>query len=466
MKQISGLSSIFNRRRSGVKSKTPSPSRRQRDTQQQQQQNPYMSRINIIHTSSNDNNGGHTVSTLTNQDHLFQTRHATGMDSKISSKQDITNKSSPMIRAERKNLLDVDETDTSNATFQHGVDYHLSPREKLWYKNQMYLLEKEKKANSPNHRHRGSPTTTPVSSRYASTNNRNDQYSLSYGEDYKKHSRYSPNGVDEFGQAESKNNVYNRQQTLRHQGSPPSINAPHRRGKMLNQSHESSTIFSEGDTYDDTNQSSTLFGDEEETYDDNTYEEDTFAGDTLEGDTTIGSVTYTTMEGEESLLTESILRPNTYKYELVDDRGQRRYKIGVGASPSSRRRSLAAQQVSSSSPSPRKPTNKRVTIHAPRGRRDDDSMDEVGCPFSEVLEEVQGTMQDAKKSCQQVIYAFVISEDAIDRMSDMLRDAKLELVELYHEQRATKADQRAVHNGQRKFPEYSKRFNSRRDAFR
>ena len=419
-----------------------------------------MSRINIIHANSNDNNGGHTVSTLTNQDHLFQTRQV-GMDTKQDS---ITNKSSPMIRAERKNLMDADDTDTSNATFQHGVDYHLSPREKLWYKNQMYLLEKEKKDASPN-RHRGSPTT-PVSSRYASTNNKNDQYSLSYGEDYKKHSRYSPSGVDEFGQTESNNNVYNRQQTVRHQGSPPSINAPHRRNKMTNQSHESSTLFSEEDTYDETNQSSTLFGDEE-TYDDNTYEEDTFAGDTLEGDTTIGSVTYTIMEGEESLLTESILRPNTYKYELVDDRGskQRRYKVGVGASPSSRRRSLAQQQVASSSPSPRKSTSKRVTIHAPRGRRDDDSIDD-GCPFSEVLEEVQGTMQDAKKTCQQVIYAFVISEDAIDRMSDKLRDAKLELVELYHEQRAAFQDQRAVQNGQRKFPEYSKRVNARRDAFR
>lgn len=466
MKQISGLSSMFNRRRSGVNKSnaTPSPSRRQRGTQQQQDNNPYMSRINIIHTSSNDNNGGHTVSTLTNQDHLFQTRQV-GMDSKVSKQDIITNKSSPMIRAERKNLMDVDDTDTSNATFQHGVDYHLSPREKLWYKNQMYLLEKEKKAASPN-RHRGSPTT-PVSSQYALSNNRNDQYSLSYGEDYKKHSRYSPSGVDEFGQTESNNNVYNRQQTIRHRGSPPSINAPHRRGKMTNQSNESSTLFSEGDTYDDTNQSSTLFGDEE-TYDDNTYEEDTFAGDTLEGDTTIGSVTYTTMEGEESLLTESILRPNTYKYELVDDRGskQRRYKVGVGQSPSSRRRSLAQQQVASPSPSPRKSTNKRVTIHAPRGRRDDDSIDEVGCPFSEVLEEVQGTMQDAKKTCQQVIYAFVISEDAIDRMSDKLRDAKLELVELYHEQRAAFEDRRAVSNGQRKFPEYSKRYNGRRDAFR
>ena len=83
-------------------------------------------------------------------------------------------------------------------------------------------------------------------------------------------------------------------------------------------------------------------------------------------------------------------------------------------------------------------TRRCVTVHAPQGRygkssRDNsDFADDVQCPLlPDILEEVSGSYLDVKSALNQVLHAFFISQDDIDRVADKLRDAKLELVEMY-----------------------------------
>ena len=47
-----------------------------------------------------------------------------------------------------------------------------------------------------------------------------------------------------------------------------------------------------------------------------------------------------------------------------------------------------------------------------------------------MLDEVSGTIMDIKSALNQVLYAFFISEDDIDKTVDRIRCAKLELAEM------------------------------------
>ena len=83
---------------------------------------------------------------------------------------------------------------------------------------------------------------------------------------------------------------------------------------------------------------------------------------------------------------------------------------------------------------------RRVTIHSHRGRGEDHdeefSLFESGmCPSLRVVqEEINGTYQDLTRTWKQVTGAFVITTDDIDRLSDKIRDAKIELGEHYARQ--------------------------------
>ena len=84
--------------------------------------------------------------------------------------------------------------------------------------------------------------------------------------------------------------------------------------------------------------------------------------------------------------------------------------------------------------------NRRVVVHSTRGRKgkqNDNDFADTMCPFpsmKDIRDEVEGTCKDASSAFHQVLHAFVISPDDIDRMSDKIRDAKVELSENYHKQ--------------------------------
>jgi hypothetical protein len=86
-------------------------------------------------------------------------------------------------------------------------------------------------------------------------------------------------------------------------------------------------------------------------------------------------------------------------------------------------------------------SGRRVTIHSHRGRGEhhdeESSLFESGmmCPSLRVVqEEMNGTYQDLTRTWNQVTGAFIITADDIDRLSDKLRDAKIELGEQYARQ--------------------------------
>lgn len=168
------------------------------------------------------------------------------------------------------------------------------------------------------------------------------------------------------------------------------------------------------------------YDDDTRTYDDDTnYDDDTTnyddatVGDTLE-DTTIGESTFASYDDE------------TYASE-----GPKKY------SPGHKKGNRPEPILRSSSRGGGKGDDKddrRVTIHSARGRKgrgDDEDFANTMCPFpsvTDIKEEVRGTCKDASSALYQVLHAFVISPDDIDRMSDKIRDAKVELTETYHRQ--------------------------------
>ena len=122
---------------------------------------------------------------------------------------------------------------------------------------------------------------------------------------------------------------------------------------------------------------------------------------------------------------------------MAEDGRKQHYQLGVGNSKK-RASSFAKKQGTSGS-------GRRVTIHAPRDRHTE--IDDAECPyFPAAVEELAGTFNDVKESFSQVLYAFYISEDQVDRIGDKLRDAKVELIELYHDQEQKKRLVRA-HTG-------------------
>jgi len=104
-----------------------------------------------------------------------------------------------------------------------------------------------------------------------------------------------------------------------------------------------------------------------------------------------------------------------------------------------------------------KNSNKRVTIHSHRGRGENKG-DVEGCPFpglDDAFEELAGTYKDFKTTMNQVGSAFILSPDDIDKLSDRIRDAHVELIENY-EKKADKK-QPKVKKGVKLLPKQSKK---------
>jgi len=336
---------------------------------------------------------------------------------------------------------------------------HLSTREKMWYKNQMYLLAKQK--GEAEAAHPRSPSR--VSSRYES----NDRSMDHYTEGINKH-RHSPKAVHDFDEFESENMYGN----MKHCDSRKEVRfrgKDCRRSSQVSyqndddtQTNQSSCMFDEDDTC---NQSSSFFGDDTRTDQSSSlfHEEDTCTDaserncdEVTLGSITLGSTTLedTTMEGESFLTSPDDDTATSYVFELLDDgnKQRRKYKLGVGHNPTSKSKKGMTKAATPSS-NKAASTGRRDTVHVPRGRRGKNSRDDadftddnVTCPFlPEILEEVSGTYNDAKSALDQVLYAFFVSEDDIDRMADKLRDAKLELAEIYHQQKANESSRGSVH---------------------
>ena len=255
-------------------------------------------------------------------------------------------------------------------------------------------------------------TPTRISSRYDSNDRRLDRYS----DGIDRHARNSPKGIDQFEEV-------GMGKTVKHCDSIQLISSRPSHG---------------GDNYTDT--SSSLFGNDTQTkqYCSLFDEEDSsidsgFSHDYVEDSTTLGS---TTLDGTASAST-------SYLFELVDEGNKQRqkYQFGVGQNPksSTRTRKLllipATRQISEgTSTSRRAPAYKPLRHRRNNTKNDSKSVndDVLGCPL-EILEELSGTYMDAKLAFEQVLYAFVISPDDIDQISDALSNAKNELIEMCHD---------------------------------
>jgi hypothetical protein len=172
--------------------------------------------------------------------------------------------------------------------------------------------------------------------------------------------------------------------------------------------------------------------------DDDTYNDETTMGDTYADDATMGDTTY----ADDTTIGESTWASHDASSFATREEDPARFsprhkqgnmpepilKSGIGKMGHGRSRIESDGATS----------GRRVTIHSHRGRgehHDDEfSLFESGmmCPSLRVVqEEMNGTYQDLTRTWNQVTGAFIITPDDIDRLSDKLRDAKIELGEQY-----------------------------------
>jgi hypothetical protein len=177
-----------------------------------------------------------------------------------------------------------------------------------------------------------------------------------------------------------------------------------------------------------TKQSSSLFDEEYSRID-----VSEFSDNYVEDSTTLG---LTTLDGTGSTSA-------SYLFELVDEgtKQRQKYQFGVGKNPKSSSRTRepllipATRQTSEvTSTSCRAPAYKPQRHRRNNTKDDSKSVNDyvVGCSLK-ILEELSGTYMDAKLAFEQVLYAFVISPDDIDQISDTLSNAKFELIEMCHD---------------------------------
>ncbi len=244
-------------------------------------------------------------------------------------------------------------------------------REQMWYKNQAYL---NKKAN------REVGATSSVASKYAS-DKRWNRYDNDDGSDYAPDVPDSPCGVSELD----------------------SFNRKLARRSDSNTTQQPSSLMDATDTasvYDDDGTTSTFF----------------YSKDGTEEDTTFEEVTLGTLDTSV-----------TTRYEMADDESSsKKYKVGFGTAPSARLRPKNVPQQRSRSRSP--PPRRR---HRSRSRnrsysKDDASVGYVNsrCSFTNEWRE------DVSQAFSQILHAFFISPDDVDKMSDKIRDACYDLKDM------------------------------------
>ena len=328
---------------------------------------------------------------------------------------------------------------------------NLNMREQMLYKNQMYLHHSQ----SSNHQaSKNKKEKSRIVARYEAEER--DDWLVSGDDDYqqapheeesaeevkKSKKRWnilkkkvsSPTGVDDF---DSYQDSPKKKDKKKSSTSPSS--SPSKSKKKISIVKPSRLSFDDSNYQDDDTRT---YDDDTRTYDDDTtqYDDDTqyddtttLGGDTLE-DTTVGDQsTYASYDDD------------TYASE-----GYRRF------SPGHKKGNRPEPILKSGKGGGRggdEKDDRRVTIHSHRGRKsrgDDKDFADTMCPFpsfSDVKEEIRGTCKDASSAFHQVLHAFVISPDDVDRMSDKIRDAKVELAETYHKQ--VKERKRASDGGAR-----------------
>eukprot|EP00574_Skeletonema_japonicum_P008306 CAMPEP_0201717892 /NCGR_PEP_ID=MMETSP0593-20130828/3550_1 /ASSEMBLY_ACC=CAM_ASM_000672 /TAXON_ID=267983 /ORGANISM="Skeletonema japonicum, Strain CCMP2506" /LENGTH=345 /DNA_ID=CAMNT_0048208067 /DNA_START=74 /DNA_END=1111 /DNA_ORIENTATION=+ len=244
-------------------------------------------------------------------------------------------------------------------------------REQMLYnKNQTCLKEK---ANAD------VGATSNVASMYAS-DKRWNRYDNDDGSDYDPDVPDSPCGVSELDSFNHKVVQRSDSETYTHQSS------------SLMDATDSTSV------YDDDGTKSTFFYSEGGTEEDTNFEDVTLG--TL--DTSVGT-----------------------RYEMAEFENSKTYKLGFGTAPSIRQRSKNVPQRSRSRSPPRIRRSNRNRSYS----KDDADVINSRCPFP-ISDELKGTVEDVSLAFSQILHAFFISPDDVDRMSDKIRDARYDLKEL------------------------------------
>lgn len=342
-------------------------------------------------------------------------------------------------------IKSFETNESSMPSMPAGVN-DLNMREQMLYKNQMYMHKQQKKqmreqaknSNGINSDNEGAEGR--IGSKYH-TVDRTD-----WLVDRRREESITRKTKEQQRQIQLAKKKRSQQQQLQKATSP----------KGVDQFFDHDNVTSDGD--DETNTYTSYDDDDTRTYgsssyyDDSQYDETTLGETTLE-ETTLGESTWASEYDDGTSVYSGNNSDHQAKYKpshkngsmpqpiLRSSSSSRHYNRSSGVKPS------AVNRQSSGN------SDRRVTIHAHRGRGEDkdyrnhkrssrhsdSDLDGGGgfCPFpsmKEINDEVMGTYKDASSAFHQVLHAFVISPDDIDRMADKIRDAKVELKETYDEQ--------------------------------
>ena len=246
-------------------------------------------------------------------------------------------------------------------------DERSTMREQMWYKNQVYLKQK-----------RVGVSLADVASSYAS-DKRWSQYDDDEGSDAAD-APDSPVGVTEL------DSFYQRFPRR-----SDSETHAHRSCALVNATEATSV-------YDDDGTKSTFFYSESETED---------GTNTNFEDVTLGTTDTST------------------RYEMAPGEKSKKYKLGFGTTSSSQRSSMGYSKREES----RSPPRRRRCPNKSYSNYDDSDTIDSRCPLL-VSDELRGTIQDASQAISQVLHAFFISPDDVDKTSDKIRDAGYDFREL------------------------------------
>ena len=255
------------------------------------------------------------------------------------------------------------------------ADERSTMRQEMWYKNQTYLKEQAV----------ADVAASNVASMYAS-DKRWNRYDNDDGSDYVPDAPDSPTGVSELDSFDQQMPQRSDSETYTHQSS------------SLMDATDSTSV------YDDDGTRSTFFYSEGGTEDDTNFE-----------DVTLGTL-------DTSLAST--------RYEMADVDNSKKYKLGFGSTPHTKQRSKDVRRR----PRSRSPPRRRRD----RSYSNDDALSADGitsrCP-NPIPDELRGTIEDVSLAFNQILHAFFISPDDIDKMSDKIRDACYDLRELQDQHR-------------------------------
>lgn len=121
--------------------------------------------------------------------------------------------------------------------------------------------------------------------------------------------------------------------------------------------------------------------------------------------------------------------PIPYSFRMASERRPKKYQYGVGTpprvrSPTTKHQARTSSKISSS----RHPARMKSLDYSLDYTVDDDPT-RCSC-LSMVVEELRGSYKDISKTMSQVLYAFSVSPDDLDLMSDRIRDARREVMEM------------------------------------